>query len=434
MLLKQLIALFVANGTTRLYVKRLAENDNPKHGIYLGSGFSAISLLPYGEITAPDGSKEIFHAPLTFYWLGMEGQAIKVPHAKLILYPQYPEVRLSGFLRGSSGAPAALLSSRDSGRLLFLGVTRNDTILAYADSIQSPLGAATLQQLPPAGSQVLDQLSIPSSSESLDRERLLVDLRRIASDGWINSKRLTTDGSLIDCESANCGGYTLEAELGVRPNSQSEPDLYGWEIKQYAVSSFKALLSAKPLTLMTPEPSAGYYAENGPEQFIRQFGYPDKRGRIDRLNFGGLHRFGQRSHLTGLTLAVAGYNVQKERIEENDGAILLLTDTQEVAAAWPFTKVLAHWGRKHAFAAYVPAMRRTSPRRQYRYAPTIFLASRPDPLLLLKAVVAGNVYYDPGLKVENASVRPVTKSRSQFRVQLKHLDQLYHSFEKIALI
>jgi hypothetical protein len=31
--------------------------------------------------------------------------------------------------------------------------------------------------------------------------------------------------------SSNCGGYTLEAELGATPNGYSEPDFMGWEIK-----------------------------------------------------------------------------------------------------------------------------------------------------------------------------------------------------------
>lgn len=42
--------------------------------------------------------------------------------------------------------------------------------------------------------------------------------------GWIKSKRLDAFGNMIACESSNCGGYRLEAELCIRPNSYSKPD------------------------------------------------------------------------------------------------------------------------------------------------------------------------------------------------------------------
>lgn len=434
MLLEQLIEYFVQHGAIRLYVKRLAENDNSKNQIYLGSDFSAISLIPHGDITIPNISKNIFHAPLSLYWLRFDKGPSLAPHAKLILYPQYPEVRLSGFLLGSPDAPSALLSGRIPDRLLFLGITENNSILAYADTCHSPLGKAALQKLPVTPSRILDQFPLPSSSEISDRELLLQDLQRVASSNWIDSKRLTKEGHVTECKSSNCGGYTLEAELGIHPNSRSAPDLYGWEIKQYSVPSFETLLPATALTLMTPAPSTGFYADKGAQQFIRRFGYPDTSGKPDRLNFGGLYKFGQRHHRTKLTLGILGYDIARGRIEKTDGAIVLFTDALEVAAAWPFTKMLAHWGRKHAFAAYVPAMRRNIPRRQYMYAPTIFLASRPDPLLLLRSIVSGEVYYDPGLKLERASTSPLLKCRNQFRVHLNHLDRLYHSFEKIELL
>ena len=54
-------------------------------------------------------------------------------------------------------------------------------------------------------------------------------------------------------------------------------------------------ISAGILTLMTPEPTGGYYKTAGVESFVRKFGYPDMTGqanREDRLNFGGIHRVG----------------------------------------------------------------------------------------------------------------------------------------------
>ena len=49
--------------------------------------------------------------------------------------------------------------------------------------------------------------------------------------GWIESKRLNSDGKAISYRAPNGGGYTLEAELGIVPNGVSEPDYLGWEVK-----------------------------------------------------------------------------------------------------------------------------------------------------------------------------------------------------------
>lgn len=97
--------------------------------------------------------------------------------------------------------------------------------------------------------------------------------------------------TVLDCDAPNCGGYTLEAELGIMPNGYAEPDFMGWEVKQYGVDSFSRVGSAT-ITLMTPEPTEGLYVSQGVEHFIRTYGYPDQNGRPDRLNFGGVHKAG----------------------------------------------------------------------------------------------------------------------------------------------
>src|SRR5205814_9312988 len=71
---------------------------------------------------------------------------------------------------------------------------------------------------------------------------LLTRLLSIHNKGWIASKRLNRSGDVVICPSLNCGGYTLEAEFGIRPNSRSEPDYRGWEIKQHNIGeSFEIL-------------------------------------------------------------------------------------------------------------------------------------------------------------------------------------------------
>ena len=41
------------------------------------------------------------------------------------------------------------------------------------------------------------------------------------------------------------------------------------------------------------------------------------------------------------------------------------------------------------------------------------------------------MYYDPGIKLENASSKPVVKRRSQFRIASKHIAELYNSLDEV---
>tara|TARA_B100000575_G_scaffold251680_1_gene219201 strand:- start:33 stop:185 length:153 start_codon:yes stop_codon:yes gene_type:complete len=45
----------------------------------------------------------------------------------------------------------------------------------------------------------------------------------------------------------------------------------------------------------------------------------------------------------------------------------------------------------------------------------------------------GNVYYDPGVKLENISAKPKIKKRSQFRIQSGFLPNLYKKSEIIDI-
>lgn len=60
------------------------------------------------------------------------------------------------------------------------------------------------------------------------------------------------------------------------------------------------------------------------------------------------------------------------------------------------------------------------------------LAQRTDGLRLLKALAGGAVYYDPGIKLEQASsAKPAAKKRSQFRVASKNIAALYETVEVV---
>ncbi len=167
---------------------------------------------------------------------------------------------------------------------------------------------------------------------------------------------------------------------------------------------------------------------------MRKFGYADKLGRPDRLNFGGLHKVGVRRATTHLTMQLLGYDADRGRITNAIGAISLMSDDEEVAASWPFSGVLEHWSQKHSKAVFVPSLKRDDPSRQYHYGHKVRLAQGADSLRLLNALATGVVYYDPGIKLENVSAaKPKPKERSQFRIASKFIDALYETVDVVEL-
>lgn len=430
--LAQLKALYAATGCTKLYAKKLAPNDNSKNQIYLGPDFHALNLFPNRGVLPDSSAKNpIFKAKLNFGWLLADGRIAIAQAAQFILYPQYPEVRFSGFLKGCTEPPSHLLARRIDGRVLFLGVAPSGQVVGHVVSGDAIL-AKELQDLCPLKDQgVFLELELSDPSALSDpRAALLSELTRVHSLGWIDSKQLDGNGETRPCNAPQCGGFTLEAELKIPKNSSADPDFRGWEVKQHNVTSFERV-EVGTITLMTPEPSGGYYQDFGPEAFVRKFGYKDRLGRPDRLNFGGVHRVGQRHDLTKLTLTMIGYD--NDRITDANGCLALVSDRGEVAASWHFVKMLEHWARKHSRAVYVPAQCRKNPKRQYAYGDRVRLAERTDALKLLHALSTGLVFYDPGIKVEHVSTNPAIKRRSQFRVSSRDISSLYDSVELQAL-
>jgi hypothetical protein len=105
-----------------------------------------------------------------------------------------------------------------------------------------------------------------------------------------------------------------------------------------------------------------------------------------------------------------------------------------IAASWSFKGMMAHWNRKHAQAAYVPSLTR-SPPPQYWYGPQILMCEQTDFILFLKAVSQGVIYYDPAIKIENASTaKPNIKRRSQFRINHARITEVYHASEMVSVL
>ena len=433
----KLASIMSSNKVIRLYAKLLSENDNSKNQVYLGGGFSSLNLLPHSEIktdsTDMAGSvRDRAKADVRFFWLDEEGLH-PAPNAQLILYPKYPEVRMSGFLMGCSKAPSELMRQRLEGRVLFFGVTEDEKIIGY---VSAPDAALTKEFLYREFSKtgVFSDMTALLKAGDNSKSELLVKLQEIIETGWIPSQRLSKSGTAKPYRAQNGGGYTLEALLGITPNGFAEPDYLGWEIKQYAVNNLRKNVAKSPVTLITPEPTGGVYTSSGVEPFIRRYGYPDTKGRSSRLNFGGIYKNGADfHHRTGLALTIEGYDQVKQTIVDMNGQLTLEDRNGEIAAAWSFAKLINHWKTKHAKAAYIPSIKRAST-IEYRFGPEITLYEGTDFLTFLKHLSAGDIYLDPGLNLQtDKAEKPKTKRRNQFRVKHTKLSNLYNSCENINL-
>ena len=423
------------HGATRIYAKKLAPNDNSKNQVYLGGDFSALNIIPHGEIYSDDAEvagavRDRAKAAVDFYWIDEAGRH-QAPYTGLILYPKYPEVRMSGFLLGCRTAPSEIMRVRDAGRMLILGITRQGEVMGYAATADDPITAElNAHDWPTVG--VFLELPLTLDHLESPRDRLLNELRRIYELHWISSQKLASDGTKAAYSARNGGGYTLEAELGITPNGYAEPDFMGWEVKQYGVRDFVKFKPKSPVTLMTPEPTGGIYRTEGVAEFMNRFGYPDQSGKPDRINFGGRYDCQRQHHaMTGLRMTLTGYDTDTGKITDLDGGLNLIDVDEEIAASWSFKGMMAHWNRKHAQAAYVPSLFQTPP-PEYSFGAHILLCEQTDFLLFLKAFAAGTIYYDPAVKMENASsANPKIKRRSQFRVAHAGLTQLYQQHEHV---
>ena len=428
--LKNLKSLFIDNGCTKILIKKLSPNDNSKNQVYFGGSFEILNILPISEIKteeAGDWNKERFKASMDFSWISEEGGIFPAPNAQLILYPKYPEVRFSGFLQKCQNPPSELMTQRLADRFLFFSVAKNGTVLGFVTAPNSEIALEFANQKDISEHGVFKVIELPQVANN--KAKLIDEMLRIYQLGWIKSKSLTKNG-LVPCTSSQCGGYTLEAELGIIRNGFAEPDFLGWEVKNFGVTNFNNL-NSKVITLFTPEPTGGIYKTHGVEFFLRNYGYADKNGKEDRINFGGIHKVNKRLNLTNLEMQLIGFDNESGKIRSSNGRIALVDIAGNETASWSFSSMLLHWNRKHNQACYVPSLSETDNERQYKYGNNIILGTGTDFQFFLREMANGNIYYDPGIKMENASTKPKIKKRSQFRIKSQHLPNLYKQNEII---
>lgn len=201
-----------AMGAQEVLVKRLAPNDNGKNQIYLAGDVSALGKIPTGAVeyfegtskkTRSKGRGPIFRSSVNLHWLRGDGGTEPAPQAKLILYPQYSEVRLSGFIKGCRAAPSELFDvkkrGRAPGRVLVLAPLSDGRVIAAAFAPDSP-EANALRQNDGEPYGVLHRYELTRTDGDASSEQLLISkLKHIHLKGWIDPVYLQADGSFTPC-------------------------------------------------------------------------------------------------------------------------------------------------------------------------------------------------------------------------------------------
>lgn len=422
-------------GASRVVFKLLSNNDNSKQQIYFGSDFEVVRLIPHGELTGSlAGSKgAAFKAPVRLYWLPSDliGSPAPARGSQLILYPKYPEVRLSGFLRGCPHAPnhlmkppsaAERLARAGHNRCLILGLCPHDgKVFAFVSPWQSTLSQEAAYLIE-AGAENVASIFYEFRTYKTDKKsQLLEKLQTVYQRGSIESCRLDASGNVIPYSASNGAGYTLESLLGIIPNGSSDPDFLGWEIKAHTGTT---------VTLMTPEPDRGSYLEDL-SAFLQAYG----RSTDTRRDFTGRLCNRQHSRTSGLTLHMEGYDAISGQITDpTEGGLMLRDSDGALAAGWSFNKLVTHWSKKHGQTAYV-SYRRTAclPCNSYQFGPSVRLCEGADLNRFLTALHSGIVYYDPGINQKWNGTAWVAKKRNQFRASWSNVSALYIKVEEVDL-
>ena len=439
--------LFASHGVRTLYVKHLApRQDNDKNQIYLGTGLDGILNLFPATIVERSASesalkrrssagKPKLEAKLRFAWLGENGERAEAPDARIIDYFQYPEARLSGFLKGCPMAPEALRRSRlaEFGkRILVMGTTPDGIVLARILTGRDDPLVAGFPELPVlAAVPVLRVLSITGPATTAPLDLLLAEIRAIAAAGWHRSVILKPGQTEAIAFKGNQGaGYTLEALLGVVANAGKLPDAHGYEIKSFR---------GDKISLMTPTPDGGYQGTHSFREHMERYGKPAKKND-GSLRFTGVHRVGSICTSTGFGMRVRGYHPASDTFDALVGIAVEIFDPVDaiIVASWSLERLANSWNCKHASAMYVPALARPSPDdlelAEYRFGPHVLVGEGTDVFRLLRAIHDGLVWYDPA---DSIYASGEAKVRPQWRTSASRLEatmtRLYSASRRIPV-
>lgn len=451
-------------GADRAVVKMLPKNGNDKNQVYWGSSFSSLynnfdltlaergASISLTKNSSKPGSfipEAVFN---NFEWVKRDGSLVRARNVKVIIYTQYPEARLSGFLSVANTMPQSLSVSYtkanpDSKRLLVLGRLPGGACVALVYLDVSAALASEVAALPGLeGSRVCKLLTIEQGYS----DRLFGQLAGIVSRP-MKGCRLDAFGKTLPFTGTQVCGYTLEHALGIIPNAGKDGDLYGIELKTH---------TQVKVTLFTPEPDFGLYAENF-EKFMRQYGY--QNGEEWRVT--GVHRANERCKKSGLTLLVREYRVAEpggskpDWIRDEKGEkkpfpydsmtsltskmesveVVLVDDDGRVAAGWSLERLMNNWGAKHNEVVYISAAKNDNSKQfeadqgfayEVTFAPKVIWCRETSAERLLKAIDTGVIFLDPAPKFVPDDLSK-NKRRAQWRVNdvTKAVHTLYERVE-----
>lgn len=438
-------------GVDKMLLKVLPKNANDKNQVYLLRslvGLHATFDMTISERAASTSLTKARSKPgdnipeatfNNFKWVDTNGKLIRAKNVKAIVYTQYPEVRLSGFITDQNTMPSSLSVAYtkkhpEAKRLLVLGRTPGGGCLAFMfvgfdDTLEQEIAA-----LPGFdGSRVCKTLNIPQRYSQKLFAQLRADVMGRAHSGF----RLNVKGERIPFDGTQVCGYTLEGLLGIVPNSSKEGDLYGIELKTHTMPK---------VTLFTTEPDFGLYVDNF-ELMITTYGYESSKGEW-RLT--GIHRANAPCTKSGLTLRVREYravqpeNAKSDWIRDECGErisfpydpstsltskmnaveVVLVDDAGVVAAGWSLERLMNNWGAKHNEVVYLSAEKSPNSNaedlakgftHQVLFATEVIWCRGTSAELLLKALSDGVIYLDPGHKFV-ANDRSKNKRRCQWRI------------------
>ncbi|RJG05855.1 hypothetical protein D3870_07345 [Noviherbaspirillum cavernae] len=428
-----------ALGVEVALLKMLPKNANDKNQIYIASDFFVLhdlfdmTLLERGESTSEtkDRSAPGSRIPEAvfndFEWVKRDGTRIAAKRMKAIIYPQYPEARLSGLQTVENTIPQSLSVTftktyGDAKRLLVLGKLPGGRCVGLVYIHISPELEHEISALPgferarACKRFTLDQ----GNSEKL--ERRLADVLNVPLPGC----RLDVYGNTVPFSGTQVCGYTLEHALGIVPNSGSDGDLYGIELKTH---------TQVKVTLFTPEPDFGLYADDFPK-FMTTYGYTNKDGGGE-YRLTGIHRANMCCSKSNLTLKIREHRFEGEELKafpynpltpltaKMDAIdVVLEGPSGEVAAGWSIERLMNCWGAKHNEAVYISATKKANSDEDLRalgyehivtFAPTVMWCRTTSMERLLNAINDGVIFLDPAPKFHPTDPSQ-NKRRAQWRV------------------
>lgn len=438
-------------GIQKAILKPLPKNANDKNQIYFASDFSVlynlfdITLAERGpsfsstKDSSTPGSlipEGVFN---DFSWCKRDGTLVKAKNVKVIIYTQYPEARLSGFISVENDMPQSLSVSfmkdnPECKRILVLGSLPGGVCIAlviinYTDSFAADVAALPGME----GSRICKQITI----EQDHRSNLLKQLSGVVKTPQ-KGCRLDAYGNTLPFTGTQVCGYTLEHALGIVPNSDKDGDINGIELKTH---------TQEKVTLFTPEPDFGPYTDDF-AKFMMMYGYQSAGKNEYRLT--GVHRANERNKKTGLTLKIREYRPANPDDKKSDWVrdangdkvafpydsstsltsklnaveVVLEDDAGKVAAGWSLTRLMNTWGVKHNDVVYLSASKMVNEDQaereqgyafKVRFEPKVILCQQTSAEHLLKAINDGVIFLDPAPKYVPDDVSK-NKRRSQWRV------------------